>query len=49
MHGTLASAALLGLSAIAAARPMSGSYTDGSSSGSDGEVAFKFPLSNGEH
>ncbi|RMY74092.1 hypothetical protein D0863_03435 [Hortaea werneckii] len=47
MHGTLASAALLGLSAIAAARPMSGSYTDGSSSGSDGEVAFKFSLSNG--
>ncbi|KAI7083589.1 hypothetical protein KC356_g7437 [Hortaea werneckii] len=47
MHGTLASTALLGLSAIAAARPMSGSYSSGSSSGSDGEVAFKFPLSNG--
>ncbi|KAI7472619.1 hypothetical protein KC351_g11562 [Hortaea werneckii] len=48
MHGTLASTALLGLSAIAAARPMSGSYGSGSSSGSNGEVAFKFPLSNVE-
>jgi len=47
MYGTFASAALLGLSAIASARPTPGSYSSGSSSGSDGQVDFEFPLDNG--
>lgn len=58
MHGTLASAALLGLSAFTAAAPTriysrgsntssSSSSSSGSSSGDSGEKAFSFPLANG--
>ncbi|KAK4546072.1 hypothetical protein LTR36_002209 [Oleoguttula mirabilis] len=47
MHGTLATAVLLGLSALASARPTGESYTSSSTSSSDGQEEFTFPLDNG--
>ncbi|KAK5122446.1 hypothetical protein LTR85_004030 [Meristemomyces frigidus] len=48
MHGTLATAALLGLAAITSSRPTGDSFTsDSNIKVSDGEEVFEYPLDNG--